>query len=69
MDDQVSAVVTSGYDEGRRFLQVEFLALCGCRWIVDMWGNVRSVEACHMCVLNHKYPHDDQINLELAADG
>jgi len=68
MDDQISATVVSGYEDGRRFLQVNFLAICGCRWQVDMWGNVRSVEVCHMCSLNHRYPSQDQLNLQLVDD-
>jgi len=69
MDNQISAVVTSGYEDGRQFLQVEFHAICGCEWVVDMWGNVRSVRVCHMCSLNHRYPGQDQLNLQLADDG
>jgi len=64
MEDQVSAVVRPGYENGKRFLEISFLAICGCRWVVDMWGNVRSVAVCSKCMrVDLDFGH--QLNLEL----
>lgn len=50
MNDEISAVVQSGFEYGKRFIEVEFLAHCGCRWKVDMWGNMRTVFVCRHCM-------------------
>ena len=65
MDNQVTASVLSGYDvEKGRYIQVEFLARCGCRWVVDMWGNVRSVAVCSQC-MDIADPLERQMDLKL----
>ncbi len=54
----VTAVVQEMFEYGDKFLQVNYAAECGCRWVVDMWGNVRSVAVCRRCM---KTPDRDQL--------
>ena len=61
--DQVTASVESRYDGAERFLITSYMAECGCRWVVDMWGNVRTVEICHRC--NTRWVVEPQLNLKL----
>ena len=63
---QVSATVQSGYEASTgRYLEVSYLALCGCRWVVDMWGNVRSVTVCEKCC---RVPLDRERQLSLLVE-
>jgi len=67
MDNQVTASVVTVFEYGERVMVTDYTAVCGCRWVVDMWGNVRSVEVCLGCVsLDLEF---DQLNLQLADDG
>ncbi len=61
--DQVTASVENQYDGVRRVLITRYTAECGCRWVVDMWGNVRTVEICDHC--NTRWVVDPQFNLKL----
>jgi len=60
--DQVTAVVHTISEDGHHLLTTEYLAECGCEWVVDMWGNVRRVRVC---------PRDMQLVVEeqLEIDG
>jgi len=64
--NQITAVVESAFEEGKQYLQVDYHAVCGCHWVVDMWGNVRSVRICQQC-RDIAYPWEDQISLQLLA--
>ena len=61
--DQVTGAVSRRYDGGEQFLITSYIAECGCRWVVDMWGNVRTVEICHHC--NSRWVVDAQFDLKL----
>jgi len=67
MDNQITATVELQFESGKQFLQVSFLAECGCHWVVDMWGNVRSVTVCSHCRLVPDV-WEDQLTLLLVAD-
>ncbi len=47
--DQVTADIQLVYDNGNAWMKVNYSAECGCRWCVDMWGNVRTVAVCRKC--------------------
>ena len=68
MNDQITASVQPQSENGKEFLQVSFMAECGCHWVVDMWGNVRSVKVCHGC-MGVRSAWEDQLSLRLVADG
>jgi len=67
MNDQIFATVERRFENGEESLQVDFLAECGCHWVVDMWGNVRSVVVCPQCRLV-PWIHEDQLILQLVDD-
>jgi len=46
----VTASVTTVYTEGHRLIVTDYVALCGCVWRVDMWGNTKSVKVCRACL-------------------
>jgi len=66
--DQVTATIEPRFEDGREYLAISFLAVCGCRWTVDMWGNVRSVAVCQKCT-TVPYAVEHQLNLQLVAAG
>jgi len=37
------------FHDGLKVFISHYLAACGCRWDVDMWGNVRTVSVCLRC--------------------
>jgi len=44
--DQVTASIETIHEGNLRVLTTHYLSECGCEWVVDMWGNVRSVRIC-----------------------
>ncbi len=68
MDNQISAMCFTEYEQGYGYMVTEYLAKCGCNWKVDQWGNVRAVRVCRRCTHEH-YPWEDQLSLLSPADG
>lgn len=65
--NQITTSVYQTFERGIGTYVTEYSADCGCRWVVDMYGNVRTVNVCSMCM---KKPDlwEDQLSL-LPVDG
>jgi len=59
MDDQISTSISTVYENGRKVKVTGYVGGCGCAWLVDMWGNVRSVYVCSRCMKVDR--HADQL--------
>ncbi len=65
---QVSASCYQQFNRGHPTWVTEYSGDCGCRWIVDMWGNVRRIHVCHGCMEGRDELYDvDQLDLSLLA--
>ncbi len=60
--NQTTALAYKKFDHGDEYWVTEYVSECGCRWVVDQWGNVRSVCVCIPCV-KRGYPWEDQLSL------
>ncbi len=64
--DQITASVVRWTDmDGKHLMITHYVGDCGCRWQVDMWGNVRRVEVCDGC---NSRESDWERQLSLLAD-
>jgi len=61
--NQITASVETVHYGHERMVTTRYLSECGCEWVVDMWGNVRTVEICHRC--NSRWVVEPQLNLKL----
>jgi len=68
MKYEISVSVSQRFYAGQAIWDTEYLALCGCNWIVDMWGRVRRVTVCDECC-RRGYPSEDQLTLLSVDDG
>jgi len=64
MDQVTASVETHHYDDQKKLLVTCYTSDCGCRWVVDMWGNVRTIQVCYHCT---KEWDDGQFILQLAG--
>ncbi len=64
--DQITAVVEWVAYDGEGLMETSYVADCGCRWRVDMRGNVRMVHVCRACMAKEK--EDIQWALNLVAE-
>ncbi len=64
--DQVTASVHTWFEGDVCIIITDYQSTCGCRWKVDMWGNVRRIEVCKRDLLSPS-PWEQQTTLALDA--
>ncbi len=65
--NQITTSVYQVFERGVGTYVTEYSADCGCRWVVDMYGNVRRVKVCGRCMM-HDDLWDDQLNLAVVPE-
>lgn len=60
--NQITASVSTEYDERGEHMVTHYTTTCGCAWQVDHWGNVRSCWVCRKCMQVPRYL-EDQVEL------
>jgi len=65
--NQVTASVETHVGGHEKLMVTCYTGDCGCRWVVDMWGNVRTVEVCRRCMCTN-LDRENQLAFELIPE-